>query len=255
MVYGHANLAITLRYTTVQVPTLAAWFDAQYPRSQALCGRCKPYGVADMTSILEWIKNSIQHTSILFFLLFGALLVSLGLVAELPNPFSADPLRIEGDLERLSTMIVGLLSLGLAILLMYRPPAGWQTKTKRAEVRPERKQEPTKPKHINGLPRDFDASILARRSSLSRTQKKLLALIENEKKLAFNAIKAELNMENDAELYYRLEQLRLLGFIEKEKIEASAAATIVVYRLTASYSERWNTLPADEPHAVKIPQV
>lgn len=207
-----------------------------------------------MTSIFEWIKSSVQHPSILFFILFGALLISLGLMTELPNPFSTTSLKIEGDFERLGTMIVGLLSMGLAILLMYRPPAGWQTKTKPVEDQTDVKQEPVKKSRINGLPGDFDVSVFARRSSLSRTQKKLLALIENEKKLSFRAIEMELNMDNDAELYYRLEQLRLLGFIEKEKIEASAEAAIVVYRLTPSYSEQWNTLPADETHAVEIQQ-
>ncbi len=212
-------------------------------------------GVVAMTSIFAWIKSSVQHPSILFFLLFGALLISLGLVTELPNPFGATSLKIEGDFERIGTMIVGLFFVGLAVLLMYRPPASWQAKTGRTEVRNESKLEPTKPNRIDGLPRDFDASFLARRSALSRTQKTLLALIENEKRIAFSAIKSELNMDSDAELYYRLEQLRLLGFIEKEKIEASSAVTIVVYRLTTSYSDRWNSLPADETHAVKIQNV
>ena len=208
-----------------------------------------------MTSIFAWIKSSVQHPFILFFILFGALLISLGLVTELPNPFGATAIKIEGNFERIGTMLVGLLSISLAILLMYRPPAGWRTMTNPAEDQNDSKREPASTSPINGLPDDFDASFLARRSALSRTQKKLLAIIENEKKLAFSAIKSELNMDNDAELYYRLEQLRLLGFIAKEKIEASSSATIVVYRLTTSYSDRWNTLPADETHAVKIQNV
>lgn len=205
-----------------------------------------------MTSILEWIKSSVQHPSILFFMLFGALLITLGLVNELPNPFFGNAFKIEGDAERLATMLFGLLSMCLAIFLMYRPPTAWKTKRERTEDKTESNEELAQ--EDKGSPSDFDASFLDRRSSLSRTQKKLLAVIENEKKLSFRAIKAKLNIDNDAELYYRLEQLRLLEFIEKEKIEESSESVIVVYRLTSSYSERWNTMPADETHAIKIQQ-
>lgn len=82
----------------------------------------------------------------------------------------------------------------------------------------------------------------------------MLAFIEGERTVVLDAIKGESGIENDAELYYRLEQLRLLGFIENERIEhGSAGDMIVVYRLSEAYLAVCGDTEEDRTVSVPIP--
>jgi|GEM_PF-2813423 len=185
-----------------------------------------------MTDLLEWVRSRFQHPLIFILFVFGAVLLLMGIGQELPWS-DKSALIADEPFERYGSLVIGSIFIVLAVVLMYRPPKGW--------VRPG--SEFGKRAHE---PHDFTPAPLpavrepvpftSRRAALSRTQKRLLAYIEGERRTVLDAIKRESGITNDAELYYRLEQLRLLGFIDSEKIEhGSGGEVIVVYRLSDAY--------------------
>jgi hypothetical protein len=80
------------------------------------------------------------------------------------------------------------------------------------------------------------ASFFVRKALISKTQKELLEYIERKNSVQRNAIQKEFSSISSSELFYRLEQLRLLGFIEQGPIgKASDTISTQMYRLSKSY--------------------
>ena len=198
-----------------------------------------------MISVAELFRNKFQHPLILLFATFGAFLILLGLAKTLDVPYLKG-INIDPNFQ-VAAMTIGFAFILLAVLIIYRPPRGWAVKDPASykgdagnskPVESEILQTPS----VNGsdvlqeVPVDLTKPYIVRRGQLSRTQKQILGLMETEKKLPLRVIKKEFGFENSAEVYYRLEQLRLLGFVEKEKIEDGSDSAIMVYRLTGSYS-------------------
>lgn len=79
-------------------------------------------------------------------------------------------------------------------------------------------------------------SIWIRRDRLTRTQRRLLDFVEREtfpnRSVVQSAIEQEFREASASELHYRLEQLRLLGFVEREHRASSKTA---VYSLAPAY--------------------
>jgi len=203
-----------------------------------------------MGGMLKWIQVKFQHPVILGFILVGLLFLALGFLHNIYLPWLDEPLDIE-DFLRIPCMLVGGAFIGLAIFLMYNPPAGWSSK--------EGWGTPTSESAAT-IAASSDAShgtresfhTRTRRMSLSDKQKRILSKIEQDKKLTFNVIKTEMGFENDSELYYRLEQLRLLGFVEKEKLRESRNSTVRIYKLAESYAALLGDAEPDETSIAAI---
>ena len=80
-----------------------------------------------------------------------------------------------------------------------------------------------------------------RRKGLSGSQLQLLQFIETEGDTNLEAIQKRFTKVPDRELFYRMEQIHLLGFIEKER-----DANTVTFRLTPDYAEAVAALMDDK---------
>lgn len=182
-----------------------------------------------MKELLEWVRTRFQHPLILILFALGTVLLLMGVGQRLPWS-EANALVADEPFERYGSLVIGGIFIVLAVVLMYRPPKGWMRDTRPAETLRDPVQA-TGPSPLAG-----EASLHNRRAALSGTQKRLLAFIEGERTVFLDAIKEASGIGNDAELYYRLEQLRLLGFIESERIEhGSSGEVTLVFRLSDAY--------------------
>ena len=80
-----------------------------------------------------------------------------------------------------------------------------------------------------------------RRKGLSGSQLQLLQFIETEGDTNLDAIQKRFTKVPDRELFYRMEQIHLLGFVEKER-----DANTVTFRLTPDYAEAVAALMDDK---------
>jgi hypothetical protein len=89
------------------------------------------------------------------------------------------------------------------------------------------------------LPPEFELDIAARRSVLSPGQLELLNYIHrssyNRAFVTQDSITEAFKKYGRGEIYYRLEQLRLLGFIERDRIKHDADTEKFLYRIAQVY--------------------
>ena len=94
---------------------------------------------------------------------------------------------------------------------------------------------------MSDVPAELTQSLLARRDSIGHKQEDLLRVLfhytrQPDDRIEQSAILTEIHKKHpsvtESELYYRLEQLRLLGFITKERMPKSQSHH---YRLSAAY--------------------
>ena len=76
-----------------------------------------------------------------------------------------------------------------------------------------------------------------RRALISPTQQRLLSLIEDRQPVPDEDLKRQLPASSDTELFYRTEQLRLLGFVKRIR-----DGRAISYRLTEAYDKAYSTL-------------
>lgn len=170
--------------------------------------------------IIESLQIFIErHTLSFLFFLLGALLIILALTTNLNLPV------IKGVAPyaeyRLASLVLGIIFVLLATLLYYLPlQAG------------------------TAIPNELRMSLFERRDKLlSNTQREILDFIErrtlsNNKGLTQEAFEQQWTNRNPSETYYRLEQLCLLGFLEKEEVGQSPnGIPRFIYRLSANYEQ------------------
>ncbi|MBD2451270.1 hypothetical protein H6G76_29925 [Nostoc sp. FACHB-152] len=153
--------------------------------------------------LLESLQIFIErHTLSFLFFLLGTLLIFLALTTSLNLP------GVKGVVPyadyRLASLVLGILFVLLATLLYYLPLEG-----------------------VRDIPDVFRMTLFERRDKfLSTTQKDILSFIESNtvndnRGLHQEAFEDKWRNRSRAETYYRLEQLCLLGFLEKEEIAKS----------------------------------
>jgi hypothetical protein len=158
---------------------------------------------------------------------FGAVLILLGVSTSLNLPWIT---QIVPDVHfRWVCVVIGSISLALAILMYYRPPTAENVGAPRSRQIPK-----------------SDASgfkEMLQDKYTSRTQRDILAVVFKEaaggdRSLGYNeiceAIQRKIKQLEQTspknEIYYRLEQLFLLGFLEKIKVSDQN-----FYRLSSEY--------------------
>jgi hypothetical protein len=158
-----------------------------------------------MSKFLDWVTSKFNHPLSLLFFLLGAVLVLLGLTTGLNIP-GVQPLVSESN-SRWAALILGIILLLASVLLYYRPPAS-------TTVKPPAPEAPV-------IPEELKQNFAARMDSLSDAQTELLAFIRREgagrKFVSQDTVEARFIQKGQAELYYRLEHLRLLGFLDRQR--------------------------------------
>ena len=87
------------------------------------------------------------------------------------------------------------------------------------------------------MPPEFKLPWFERRVLLSPTQQKLLSMIEDGQPVAHEYLLAQFPGRSESELFYRIEQLRLLGFATRTGDENA-----FVYHLSDSYGKAYSTI-------------
>lgn len=80
-----------------------------------------------------------------------------------------------------------------------------------------------------------------RRKGLSGSQLQILQFIEAQGDTSIQDIQKRFSKVPDRELFYRMEQIHLLGFLDKERGDNA-----VIYRMTADYAEAVEALQDDK---------
>jgi len=155
-----------------------------------------------MEKISEWLSNKFQHPLSLVFFLLGGLLILLGVSTGFDIPLLK---KLAPDTNyRVACLAIGGVCCLVAIIVYYRPP-------KNESIR-----------NSASLPDDLKLNFTARRASLSEKQGRLLYLVEYEGHsgdyVSQDTLQEQFNEYSLGELFYRLEQLRLLGFLERQTV-------------------------------------
>lgn len=87
------------------------------------------------------------------------------------------------------------------------------------------------------MPPELKLPWFERRVLLSPTQQKLLSVIEERQPVAKEDLLAQFHGRSESELFYRIEQLRLLGFTTRTGDEHAS-----VYQLSDSYGKAYSTV-------------
>lgn len=180
-----------------------------------------------MEKILEWVSSKFQNPLSFFFFLLGAVLILLGISTGINIPVLQN--LVPDPNHRSISLIIGIVSCSLAVLIYYRPPKGGLI----------HKGTP--------IPEELKANFITRRVSLSEQQGRILVFVEKVCYPTYYAsqdqIEAQFNQYSQGELFYRLEHLRLLGFIERQKIgNNSDDSDRYAYLLSAAYKKEIENL-------------
>jgi hypothetical protein len=167
-----------------------------------------------MDNPFEWLTSKFKQPLSLAFFAFGALLILLGITTGLEiqglKQLAADPQF------RWISIASGLCLLLVAIFIAYRPPA-----------------EPVLHNANWPIPEDLKKSFTAKRDSLGTRQTQILNFVISEAirygSVSHDTVAKKFNQLSGSEVYYRLECIRLLCFIEKPGEN--------VYRLSRAYEQ------------------
>lgn len=159
-----------------------------------------------MDKIIEVIKKFKNLVVVLFFLL-GSLLILLGVTKDLNLP-TLNQLTPDANF-RWTCLVLGILCLIVSLFILYRPPY-------------ESDGTISKPDNIRGpVPEEFTMSYSRRRALLSINQEKILTHLVHAgsggKFIPQEDIEKVFGQYGSG-LLYRLEHLRLLGFLTRHKL-------------------------------------
>jgi hypothetical protein len=87
------------------------------------------------------------------------------------------------------------------------------------------------------MPPELKLPWFERRMLLSPTQQKLLSVVEDRQPIAKKDLLTQFPGRSESELFYRIEQLRLLGFTTRTGDEHAS-----VYQLSDSYAKAYSTV-------------
>jgi hypothetical protein len=173
-----------------------------------------------MEKFTEWVTSKFQHPLGLLFFLLGALLILLGVTTGLELPVLQ---QLAPDVNyRWVSLALGVIFLLLATLIYYRPPRAT--------------------KGIEPVPDELTRSFTARRAGLTGSQTRILVFIEQEgfrqRFVSQDTIETKFDKYGKSEIFYRLEQLRFLGFLERQRVGRDESGyDRFTYRLSAGYQK------------------
>jgi predicted membrane channel-forming protein YqfA (hemolysin III family) len=163
---------------------------------------------------IESLINSLQKfieqspLSFLFFIL-GTLFCVVGLTDGVQG-------IVVNQNFRLASLVLGGLCLVISAITYYLPPPN---KKKSGSVANSRSGDQV----LATIPEDLKISLAERRVNLGKMQGEILHFIQYTREKDSKGRVEQRTIANqfnkpDSEIYYRLEQLRLLGFLKKEEI-------------------------------------
>ena len=186
-----------------------------------------------MDKLWEWVNNKFQHPLSLLFFLLGVLLILLGVSTGYDVPVLK---KLSSDASyRFISFVTGVVCCAVSILIYYRPPKSLLID----------KATP--------VPDELKSNYVVRRASLSERQGQLLSFLQLKTSLKQyldeEQIGIKFNRYSKTELFYRLEQLRLLGFLERQIVGQNQDGTDrFAYRISVAYKKELGDFSEFPPH-------
>jgi len=170
----------------------------------------------------KWITEKFQHPLVVLFFFLGALLIILGVSNGVKLP-GLDTVNLDASF-RTTALILGCVFCLFSVGMYYRPPK---------DIKPKNQS-------ITPLPKELTLSFAARREALSDQQAAILRFLIRTgldgQYISMETIKKKFRQYSTGELVYRLEHLRLLGFLSSLKIRQNAdGSERVIYKLSEEY--------------------
>ena len=195
-----------------------------------------------MEKLAQWLAERFQHPLSLLFFILGALLILIGVTTGLEVPLLK---QLAPDVDfRWVSLAIGLVFALLSVLIYYRPPKS------------------TKVSHTvplsSAVSDEAMSKFSVRKSLLSDSQGHILSFFEKESlDRSFNSYIDQTTLEGrfaqygKAELFYRLEYLRLIGFLEGQALGKDIyGIDRFLYRLSSAYAEELGV--PNTPHRQRI---
>ncbi len=178
-----------------------------------------------MDRISDWLTGKFRHPLSLLFFTLGALLILIGVTTSLEVPVLQ---QVVPDVNfKWVSIVLGIVSVAVAVFLYYRPPV-----------------ESSSLETVRGtfIPGELTKNFTSRRISISQSQARFLRFAEFEghsgSPVSQDRFEDKFNQYSKSEIYYRLEHLRLLGFLEKDAIGTdSHGFARFTYRLSPAYRD------------------
>ncbi len=182
-----------------------------------------------MEKLTQWLTDRFQHPLSLLFFILGALLILIGITTGLEVPVLK---QLASDANfRWVSLAIGLVFVLLSVLIYYRPPKSTKV---------------TYPVPLSSaVSAEGMSKFSVRKSLLSDSQGHILSFFEKESlDRGFNRFIQQNTLEDrfaqygKAELFYRLEYLRLNGFLEGQALGKDMhGIDRFLYRLSSAYAE------------------
>jgi hypothetical protein len=190
-----------------------------------------------MDSFTEWITSKFQHPFSLLFFLLGVILILLGLTTGFSVPV-LQQLALDKD-YRWTAIIIGMVFIILSIVVYYRPP--------KSSTQSSVGQE------LEGVPTELLKPFVARVNNLTEPQRRILSYIDREgaghNLVSQDMLETKFNQYNKGEIYYRLEQLYLLGLVEKQRVgQTERGIERYTYRLSSAYRQQLGETIPGQPY-------
>lgn len=178
-----------------------------------------------MDKFWKWLTDKFQNPLSPLFFILGTLLLILGISTGVSFP-GGSQIASEASF-RWTSIIIGSISVLLSIFIYYRPPKGIKN---------------TKTASDENLPEEFSLNFNGRRATLSESQGAILNYIVNNgydgDYTTLETFRKRFREYSKGEMIYRLEHLRLLGFIERQKVgKDNNGNDRFSYRLSKEYQK------------------
>lgn len=183
-----------------------------------------------MEALIGFIEKNFRHPLVPLFFIFGAGLTLIGVTSGLPIEGYGE--LVASSEFRYVSILLGAVCLVGALFVYYKPPAAQGN-----GIAPSGNGDMTEIPN-NFIPPELKLSWPAKRDFLTEKQRQLLSYVEDKSVSTFTSLSNAFADRPNPELYYRLEQLRLMGFIVCENHGCKdATADSVFYSISDSYLE------------------
>lgn len=178
---------------------------------------------------IGWLIDKFKHPLSLLFFVLGAVLILLVITTGFEVPLLKRIAINPGS--QIYALIIGPLCLIISVWLSFKSSS-------------MRKVQGLA-HHLDGvLLAELTLPILARESQITDTQRRILKYVQDGKKVNLSGIQNSFPKMASGELFYRMEHLRLLGFLERDILGQDRQDwSLIVYRLSQNYKSALASVP------------
>jgi hypothetical protein len=194
-----------------------------------------------VSDLLDKIIRAFHNPLAAMMFFIGAVLILIGLTDGIPL-FDNNTIQTTDNFRYLSVAL-GVFALIASTFVYYKPPAR-DINYPDDPVHPHDDTTENIMHPVKSGVAELAMSWAQKRDILSQTQRHLLAYIEQRNSVSYVTLLNNFSEKTNNEMFYRLEQLRLLGFVVCEQVgRDSPDASNILYTLSESYESEISNSP------------